>query len=484
MKIDKKQLFICLFLVFIAFFIRCFKLNDFLFFGFEQGRDALIVQDIINLRHFPLVGPSTSFPGIFHGSYYYYLLAVLYFLGSGNPLFVIFFLALIGSLSTMIGYFFAKDVFNSYKWGIIYGILISFSFEYILYSRWLSNVSCAVPLTLLAFCMLWKYHKFNSSIFLVMFSLFASFASLFEMVLLPQFLFTLVLSYLFKIIKVSLKDIILGILVSIMVFSPLILFDLRNDHISSKSFFRFFTESKTSNNYYDSVKMCFIQTNAQFQRTLLYSENEFIKIFFLLISITGLWLYLKEDEKEKYKKVLFFIFWSLMSLPLIFIGPGNTQNYLGVGLAWLFLFCFMLKGFWNHKIYYVLVFLVIVTIYSWTLSLQDLSINKNIIFTTIQDDLNYTDQKRILSYIHQDANGQPYKLIAFTIPYLQPEGWEYLHSYFYSQDSNKDAKILYIIIEKHVAPEWGNKWITELGKTELLNEVQFGLLLVQKRILK
>lgn len=483
MKFNKKQLLVCILLVSISFVVRWFRLNDFLFFGFEQGRDALVTQSILNLKHFPLIGPSTSFPGIFHGAYYYYLLAIPYYLGSGNPLFAAFFIVLISSLTSAIGYFFAKFFFGSVKWGIIYAVLIALNFEYILYARWLSNVSPAVPFALMAFYMLWKYSKLHVRKFLLLFFFFASIASTFEMILFPQFIFTLLLLYIFKIIRIfNFRDLVLGTIVSLMVFSPLIAFDFRNDHISYKSIIHFTAESNTVGNFSDSIKMFLVQTNAQFQRVLVYNENLLLKLTYFILLVSGIWFYIK--KKEDYKNIFFLVSWSLMGLPLIIISPGNTQNYLGIGLAWVFLLVCAIKGFWDRKIYYAEGLLIMIVIFSCVLGIDDIYQNKNIIFRTIQDDLNYADQRKVLNYIHQDSKGQAYKLITFTIPYLQPEGWEYLHNFFYPQDLNKDAKVLYIIIEKHVAPEWGSKWIAELGKTELLSEVQFGLLRVQKRILE
>lgn len=482
MKFNKKQLLICIFLIFIAFAIRWFKINDFLFFGFEQGRDALVTQDIISLKHFPLIGPSTSAPGIFHGAYYYYLMAIPYYLGSGNPLFAVFFIVLISSLTSIIGYFFAKDVFNSYKWGIIYGLLIAFSFEYILYSRWLIHVPFSVPLTLASYFMLWKYSKLQKGEFLIAFFILASFACQFEMILLPQFIFSFIVFYLFRIVRIArIKNIFIGLFVSLIIFSPQIIFDFRNQHIISNSLVTFVSNIDKNTDIIDSAKMLIIQTNGQFKRSLIYTENIYLKIIYLFLLIYGLWFFLK--NKENHKIFCFILIWSLMSLSLILIGSGNPHNYLGIGLAWIFLLCCSLKGYLNKKFYVGLILLSILIIYSWAASFQDLSRNKNIFFTTIQDDLNYADQKKVLKYIHQDANGESYKLIAFTIPYLHPEGWEYLHNYFYPQDSNKkDAKIVYIIIEKHVAPEWSNVWIVDLGKTTLISEKSFGLINVQKRL--
>ena len=60
MKISRNELFLIVLIFLFAFILRAYKIEDFLFFGYEQGRDALIVENIIYLKDFTLTGPSTS----------------------------------------------------------------------------------------------------------------------------------------------------------------------------------------------------------------------------------------------------------------------------------------------------------------------------------------------------------------------------------------------------------------------------------------
>src|SRR5258705_11860167 len=69
-----------------AFFLRVYRLGTVLGFYFDQGRDALVIWDLIHSHKFFLIGSTTGLPGIFRGQYYYYLIARFYFLGGGNPI--------------------------------------------------------------------------------------------------------------------------------------------------------------------------------------------------------------------------------------------------------------------------------------------------------------------------------------------------------------------------------------------------------------
>src|SRR5436190_11008047 len=101
---------IIVFIFLAAFLIRIIRIWDFLFFGFEQGRDLQIVQKIYELKDFVLVGPSTSIGGVFHGPWYYYILAIPASLGNGNPLATSIFLIFFGSFLPVIIYLLAKDL--------------------------------------------------------------------------------------------------------------------------------------------------------------------------------------------------------------------------------------------------------------------------------------------------------------------------------------------------------------------------------------
>lgn len=61
-------------------------LSQTMLFGFDQGRDALAVLQLIKTGNPAFIGPWTSIPGLFFGPGWYYLLAPAYLLLQGNPL--------------------------------------------------------------------------------------------------------------------------------------------------------------------------------------------------------------------------------------------------------------------------------------------------------------------------------------------------------------------------------------------------------------
>lgn len=485
MKLNKYELILIFLFFLLAFLIRGYKIEDFLFFGYEQGRDALVIENIYKLKDFTLVGPKTDIGGIFHGPYFYYLMIFPYFVSQGNPFVASYFLILLGSASVVLFYFFAKDLFKSRIHGLAASIIFLLSFEYILYSRWLSNVSPAIPFVVLSYFMLWKFVTLEKKFYFIWFVAFASIASQFEIILVPQFLFFLILLFLFGLLKFKnfkIKLWLYSFVLIALIFSPLILFDLRNQNITTKTILGIITGTGGSlfQGIFANIKLYFLQLGLHLQRSLFNIENAILILFFSFFVISGLFLYLKKEKRVGF----FLLSWFWMSLPLILIGPGNPHFYLGVGLVAILALVAGLDGWITSfpKLVFIPLIIIVLLLGNFFQTFNNLTQNKNIFFVTIQDDLNLKDQKRILDYLHNDSKGEPYKFLAFTIPSLHPEGWQYLHKYFYPQEAEKDGKLVYIVIEKNVYPIWENKWISELGENELIEEKMFGKLRVQKRL--
>jgi len=84
-KFSLENIFLIAIILF-AFLLRVYRINDLLGFYYDQGRDALVVWDLIHNGKFFLIGPTTGIAGIFRGPYYYYLITPFYLLGRGNPI--------------------------------------------------------------------------------------------------------------------------------------------------------------------------------------------------------------------------------------------------------------------------------------------------------------------------------------------------------------------------------------------------------------
>src|SRR5204863_7090662 len=126
-----------LLILFLASFVRVYRLHQLLGFYYDQGRDALVIWDLIHKGNFFLIGPTTGIEGIFRGPWYYWLITPFYFLGRGNPVWPAAFLA----FTTVVAIFFLYKlgkIFNK-ETGILASIIGSFSVLLVFGARWLSN---------------------------------------------------------------------------------------------------------------------------------------------------------------------------------------------------------------------------------------------------------------------------------------------------------------------------------------------------------
>jgi len=132
---DQKLLFIILMAILIlATFLRFFNLSGYMTFLGDEGRDALIVKDILLGNNFPLIGPPTSVGNIYLGPLYYYMMAVPMGIFWLNPVAAAGMNALLGVMTVGLIYYLGKTWFNRWA-GLIASFLYTISPVTIVYSK-------------------------------------------------------------------------------------------------------------------------------------------------------------------------------------------------------------------------------------------------------------------------------------------------------------------------------------------------------------
>ena len=131
------NIFVAVLLLF-AFFLRVYRVNEILGFYYDQGRDGLIIWDLIYKGKFFLIGPTTGIAGIFRGPFYYYLIAPFYLLGGGDPAYPAVFLAALSVAAIWILYHVASKYLDK-PTAVLVTLISSFSFYIVMAGRWLSN---------------------------------------------------------------------------------------------------------------------------------------------------------------------------------------------------------------------------------------------------------------------------------------------------------------------------------------------------------
>src|SRR3990172_5373343 len=95
-------------LILLALFVRLYRVGPLLGFYFDQGRDPMVIWNLWHEGKFFLIGPVTGLAGIFLGPLYYYLIATLYLIGGGNPVYPVVFLAFLSTIAIFLLYFLGR----------------------------------------------------------------------------------------------------------------------------------------------------------------------------------------------------------------------------------------------------------------------------------------------------------------------------------------------------------------------------------------
>lgn len=470
----------------LAVAIRNYHLYQDLFFGFEQGRDASIIRNIAQLKDFTLVGPKTDIGGVFHGAWYYYLMTIPFLIGQGNPYVLALFLVFLTSLTTIVMYAWMSEMTRSRLWGYVAALLTAVSYDAITYSRWISNVTPALLCVPLAFWCMWRFRTTKKSLWFIFATIAAVLAMQFEIVLILLFSCALLALLVFRLIPFPTpKTLLISTIVVFFAFSPMLVFNFRNQNIvinSALGYIRGTSDHKRAFDPWYGTRLYVKHQFEVFKKTLIYTKEKQAYVVYISVFIFALMLTRKTKTHEP-GAIPFLLVMLLMSAPTILFSDITdlSQMYIGQGLAYIGLLtiaCAALAKIPKAKL--LLIPLAIASIVHTGNTLNALDQKLDIYFQTIQDDLNYTDQRALLTWVHEDAAGQPYRFDAFTIPYFQPHGWLYLKSYLYPQDNDRDARVKYIVVEEKVAPFWEEMWIGDLGKTTVLVEKKFGRIRVKK----
>jgi 4-amino-4-deoxy-L-arabinose transferase-like glycosyltransferase len=165
LHLEKTQLSILFFLCLCTFFLRSYGLYRDLFFAYDQGRDAWEMQKIAR-GDLTLIGPVTGLDGVFLGPFWYYLIFPAYFLGNGNPVASAYEMILFSVGTVIMLYVWGKKLSMPLA-GLIAGAIYTFSFQQILFARWVANPTPLPFFSLLAFYMLFLALESKKKLFFV-----------------------------------------------------------------------------------------------------------------------------------------------------------------------------------------------------------------------------------------------------------------------------------------------------------------------------
>lgn len=412
-----------------AFFVRVYRIDQLLGFYFDQGRDALVIWKFIYEGNPFLIGPTTGIEGIFRGPWYYWLITPAYLIGGGNPIYPSFSLSFTTIIAIAILYYLGKESLGK-KTGFLAVIIASFSYYLVLASRWLSNPT---PMLLISMLLVWGMYLVTKgragAWYLVAFSatMAIQFGSAAEIFYLPAILiFTL---WQYKNLP-GRKVFIISLLLFFLGFIPQILFDLLKGGVISNAIKRFLVEER-------SFKASFWEVLQQ--RIELYKSVFLIKIWpsqghYYFPTLLVIFTVVVAKFRELFKSKIFVITTILLSSVIIgmlfFQGNfGNIYDYYFTGYYLVFVLWFsILLGSIIHKNIFGWI-LVIPFMYLFLSS--NLFLVRNYIVAGVDrpTTIAFGNQKLAIGWIYQDSKDKEFNVDVYVPPVI-PYAYDFLFKWY------------------------------------------------------
>ncbi len=154
-KNNKKEFFFLFSILFIAAFLRLYKIADYMTFLGDEGRDAIIVRRLIVNFDPILIGPGTSIGNMYLGPLYYYLSAPFLYFANFSPVGPSVMVALFGVVTVFLIWYMGRVWFGKVA-GIVSSLLYALSPVVIIYNRSSWNPNIMPFFALLTIFSLWK----------------------------------------------------------------------------------------------------------------------------------------------------------------------------------------------------------------------------------------------------------------------------------------------------------------------------------------
>jgi len=422
----------------LGLFLRVYRVDQVLGFYFDQGRDALVIWDFWHNGKLFLVGPTTGIAGIFRGPLYYYLIAPFYLIGGGDPVWPAIFLALISVLAIGLIYYLGQKIQNKAT-GILAALIASFSFYIILASRWLSNPTPMLLLSmLLVLCMCniadkrapasnalrsnagWWY----AISLIVGISLF-HFGSSGEFFYLPAlFIFAI-----WQRKTLTKKIVFICGLLFFITASPLLVFDIRHDGILSNNIKEFlFDQGSFKPNFWDVLPARLNFFYKAFTNKIFHWMRAG-EILILRVTAISFLLFLPKYIKNSGVKILILLLISPVVGLIFFQGnSGNIYDYYLTGyyLIFVLLFAVVLGNIWQFKLGKLFIGVFVFFF---------LRLNLDVTWYKISDRADgpqailFKNQKQAVEWIYEDAKTQPFSVDVYVPPVI-PYAYDYLFRWF------------------------------------------------------
>jgi hypothetical protein len=404
----------------IGFFLRVFKARELFMYGHDQDLAGWFVKDIVENRHLRLIGQETSTQGIFIGPIYYYLLVPFYLLFNMDPIGGVAMITILGMFSIWSFYYIFKKVFSQRE-GLIAAFIYATSFYTIFNDREV------VPTMSVLVWTVWYFYGLNLLLkgkqkkgFLVVGILIGLIwhLNMALVLLLPLIPLSIWLSKK----KIQFKSLYRGLIATLLLSLPLILFETRHGFSQVRDFVLSLTTDQQA----------IVSGYKQFRRVihllgknadgLIWGSVQPVSyeatIFLLLILVT----YLIYKKIVKKNLVIIFFSWLVLYISFFSIYSKTLSEYYlnGTILLWILILTLWISHLLSQVKLKDCGIGILVTFAILNLArFFDIDINRS----------GYLERKAIVAEIKQNAENRNYPCVA--ISYITEPGYNLGYRYLF-----------------------------------------------------
>ncbi len=443
-------------------FLRLYKIDQYLTFLGDEGRDVLIVRRMIQELHPALIGPQTSVGNMYLGPLYYYLMLPPLLLFNYSPVGPAVMVALFSLATIALIWWAGRQWFGRIE-ALAVSTLYAISSTTIIYSRSSWNPNVMPFFALLTMYGIWKVAKFGYWRWLV-----ASAVS-FAFVLQSHYLGLLLAPTIVLFVALSpkktgfKKHIALAAIIFLLLMSPLLWFDLRHNFLNSRAIIAFFSNRQTTVNFkaYKAIPNLWpiwkdINAALFGVRNALFSS-----IISILFPIGTL---LSFKKRFNFLDQFFVLAWVTFGL----IGLGlYKQHIYSHYYGFLFPAVFLLLGFVFKALKYLSVPIFV--------TIAIISIQNNPLQTPPNNQLSRT--RTISQFVIEKSAGKP-----FNFALIAKRNYDKSYAYFLELNDAPYRKVkdqvtdqLFVVCEDETCQPVGNpEWeIAAFGWTKIDSEWNF-----------
>jgi hypothetical protein len=408
-----KNRFFLLLIILLAF-VRFYRLEEFITFLGDQGRDAIIIKRIAVLEKLPAIGPVSSVGGMFLGPFYYYLMAPFLLLFQFNPVGLGFAVGLLSLFGLIYLFFITKKELNKNA-AYLFLILAGFAKIIVEYNRFSWNPNLLPFFAFVTLYFLVKFYQSENTGYLF---LFGAFLALSLQLHYLAFLLglTIAVFILFNYKKTisffKWKNLIILTASFLIFYSPLIIFDLRHQFINSKNLIKVFTQEKIVSSS-ESFSNRFLSTNHSFFQYVFNIKINQTLAFLLFLLIFIYFVKNRGFRKNLFLQINFLNFFSYIIGFSILRSFRHPHYYMVVYLSFYLILAYLMANFAQKNLFKKFFIFVTVIIF--------LYINgKNYPFFKKEGNFQTRIAKKIADSILERNPQLPYQIV--PIPFTEMDG--------------------------------------------------------------